>query len=144
MKVLFLFGPNLGALARRDPEAYGGRALEEVMEEVAGRARELGHEASWRQSDHEGELVGWLLGAAGEGVEAVVLNPGALGHYSLALRDAVEAAGLPVLEVHVTNIYAREGFRRRSVISDACRGVIAGLGVGGYHVALEALPWITR
>ena len=142
MRVLFLFGPNLGALGRRDPETYGGRSLEEVMAEVVGRAG--GHEVVWRQSDHEGELVGWLLAAGEEGFEAIVLNPGALTHYSYAVRDAVEASGLPVLEVHFSNIYAREGFRRRSVISDACVGTIVGLGAGGYHVALEALPWITR
>lgn len=143
MKVLFLFGPNLGALGRRDPALYGGKSLEEVMAAVEARARELGHEPAWRQSDHEGDLVGWLLGAGEEGFEAAVLNPGALTHYSHALRDAVEASGLPVLEVHFSNIYAREGFRRHSVISDACVGVVAGLGARGYDVALEALPWIT-
>jgi 3-dehydroquinate dehydratase II len=144
VRVLFLFGPNLGALGRRDPETYGARALGEIMADVQRRAEELGHRAEWRQSDHEGDLVGWMLGAADEGFEVAVINPGALTHYSYALRDAVEASGLPVLEVHFSNIYAREGFRRRSVVSDACRGVIAGLGAGGYHVALEALPWITR
>jgi 3-dehydroquinate dehydratase II len=144
VRVLFLFGPNLGALGRRDPDLYGDQTLEQLMGEVERHAAELGHEASWRQTDHEGELVGWILAAAEEGIEVMVLNPGALSHYSYAVRDAVEASGLPVLEVHLTNIHAREGFRRRSVVSDACRGVIAGLGAGGYHVALEALPWITR
>lgn len=144
MKVLYLFGPALGALDRRDPDTYGGQSLEEVMTEVEERARALEHEVVWRQSDHEGDLVGWLLGAGQEGAGAVVLNPGALTHYSYALRDAVEASGVPVLEVHFTNIYGREQFRRRSVISDACVGVVAGLGAGGYHVALEVLPWITR
>lgn len=144
MKILFVFGPNLGALGRRDPATYGGHSLEDVMREVGERGGRLGHEVAWRQSDHEGELVGWLLGAKDEGVEAVVLNPGALTHYSYAVRDAVEASGVPVLEVHFSNIFAREGFRRRSVISDACVGTIVGLGAGGYHVALEALPWIMR
>jgi 3-dehydroquinate dehydratase-2 len=144
MKVLYLFGPNLGALGRRDPERYGTRTLPEVMAEVAARAAELGHEVVWRQSDHEGDLVGWLLGAADEGFAAVVANPGALTHYSYALRDAIEACGLPVVEVHQTNIHAREPFRRRSVISEVCRVTIAGAGVGGYHLALEALGWITR
>jgi 3-dehydroquinate dehydratase II len=113
------------------------------MGDVEERGRALGHEVAWRQSDHEGDLVGWLLGAGGEGFEAVVINPGALTHYSYALRDAVEACGLPVVEVHMTNIYAREEFRRHSVISPVCRATIAGLGAGGYHLALEALPWIT-
>jgi 3-dehydroquinate dehydratase II len=143
MKVLFLFGPNLGALGTRDPERYGAQTLAEIMAEVQTRAHGLGHEAEWRQSDHEGELVGWLLSAAGEGFGAVVVNPGALTHYSYALRDAVEACGAPVLEVHMTNIFAREEFRRHSVISPVCRATIAGAGAGGYHLALEALPWIT-
>ncbi|MGH2739101.1 MAG: type II 3-dehydroquinate dehydratase [Actinomycetota bacterium] len=143
MNVLFLFGPNLGALERRDPETYGKETLEEIMSGVEQRGTELGHAVAWVQSDHEGELVGRLLGARDDGFGAVVLNAGALSHYSYALRDAVEACGIPVLEVHMTNIYAREEFRRHSVISEVCRGVIAGLGAGGYHQALEALRWIT-
>jgi 3-dehydroquinate dehydratase II len=143
MNVLYLFGPNLAALGRRDPQIYGSQTLEDIMGEVAVRAEQLGHEVAWRQSDHEGELVGWLLGAAGDGRDAVVLNPGALSHYSYALRDAVEASGLPVIEVHMSNIYAREEFRRHSVISEVSRATITGLGAGGYHLALEAMPWIT-
>jgi 3-dehydroquinate dehydratase-2 len=143
VNVLFLFGPNLGALGRRDPETYGSATLSEIMEEVGARGREAGHDVGWRQSDHEGDLVGWLLGAEAEGFGAVVVNPGALAHYSYALRDAVEASGLPVIEVHMSNIHAREEFRRRSVIAEVCRASIIGLGAGGYHLALEALPWIT-
>jgi 3-dehydroquinate dehydratase II len=143
LRVLFLFGPNLGALGRREPERYGRQTLEEILAEVSERGRRLGHETTWYQSDHEGELVGWLNGAAGEGFEAVVINPGALAHTSYALRDAVEGSGLPVVEVHMTNIYAREEFRRHSVISAACRATISGAGAGGYHVTPEALPWIT-
>ena len=143
MKVLFLFGPNLGALGTRDPERYGRQTLAEIMGDVASRGTALGHEVEWRQSDHEGELVGWLVSAAGEGFGAVVINPGALTHYSYALRDAAEACDAPVVEVHMTNIYAREEFRRHSVISPACRTTIAGAGAGGYHLALEALAWIT-
>jgi 3-dehydroquinate dehydratase-2 len=144
MRVLFLFGPNLGALGTREPERYGSQTLEQLMAEVEDVAAKLGHETAWRQSDHEGDLVGWFLGARSEGWEAVVANPGALSHYSYALRDAIEACGLPVIEVHMTNIYAREEFRRHSVISAVCRVTIAGAGAGGYHLALEALPWITR
>jgi 3-dehydroquinate dehydratase-2 len=143
MKVLFLFGPNLGALGRRDPDTYGSATLDEIMGAVGERGDELGHQLAWWQSDHEGELVGRLLEAAAEGHEAIVLNPGALSHYSYALRDAVEASGLPVIEVHMSNIYAREEFRRHSVVSDVCRATITGLGAGGYHLALEAMPWIT-
>jgi 3-dehydroquinate dehydratase II len=144
MKVLYLFGPNLGALGTRDPERYGTQTLAEIMQAVADRGGVLGHAVEWRQSDHEGELVGWLLSAGSEGAEAVVINPGALSHYSYSLRDAIEACGLAVIEVHITNIYAREEFRRDSVISPVCRASIAGLGAAGYHLVLEALPWITR
>jgi 3-dehydroquinate dehydratase-2 len=143
MKVVYLFGPNLGALGRRDPRLYGSQTLEELMDEVRERGEALGHSVTWYQSDHEGELVGWLLGAEADGVEALVMNPGALSHYSYALRDAVQACGLPVIEVHMSNIYAREEFRRRSVVAEVCRASITGLGAGGYHLALEAMSWIT-
>jgi 3-dehydroquinate dehydratase-2 len=143
VKALFLFGPNLGALGMRDPERYGAETLEEVMAGVGKDAAGRGHEVTHRQSDHEGDLVGWLNAAGREGFEAVVINPGALTHYSHAVRDAVEGCGLPVIEVHQTNIYAREEFRRHSVVSPACRAVIAGLGTHGYHLALEALAWIS-
>jgi 3-dehydroquinate dehydratase II len=143
VRVLFLFGPNLSALGRRDPETYGSQTLEEIMGEVSKRAGELGHDVEWRATEHEGELGEWLLGAAGQGFEAVVINPGALSHYSYALRDAIESSGLPAVEVHQSNIFAREEFRRHSVVSPACRVVISGAGAGGYHLALEALSWIT-
>ncbi len=144
MKILYLFGPNLGALGRRDPDTYGSQTLAQIMEGVQERAVRLGHEVVWKQSDHEGELVGRLLGAAADGMGAIVINPGALSHYSYALRDAIEACGLPVVEVHMSNIHAREEFRRRSVVAEVCRASIIGLGAGGYHLALEAMPWITE
>jgi 3-dehydroquinate dehydratase II len=143
MRIRFLFGPNLGALGTREPERYGTESLAEIMAAVQERADRLGHEISWEQSDHEGDLVGWLAGSRDDGVEAIVINPGALTHYSYALRDAIEGSGLPVIEVHMTNIHAREDFRRRSVIAEVCRASISGLGAGGYHLALEAMPWIT-
>ena len=142
MKILYLFGPNLGALGRRDPETYGSQTLGDIVAEVETRATAQGHEIAWHQSDHEGDLIGWLLGATGDGAAAVVINPGALAHYSYALRDAIEACELPVVEVHMSNIHAREAFRRRSVVSEVCRASIVGLGAGGYHLALEAMPWI--
>jgi 3-dehydroquinate dehydratase II len=142
MKILYLFGPNLGALGRRDPETYGSQTLSDIMAEVETRATAQGHAIVWHQSDHEGDLIGWLLGAADDGAAAVVINPGALAHYSYALRDAIEACELPVVEVHMSNIHAREAFRRRSVVSEVCRASIVGLGAGGYHLALEAMPWI--
>jgi 3-dehydroquinate dehydratase-2 len=143
MKILYLFGPNLGALGRRDPATYGSQTLGDIMGEVEARAASLGHTLVWHQSDHEGDLIGWLLGAADDGAAAVVINPGALAHTSYALRDAIEASGLPVVEVHMSNIHAREDFRHRSVVAGVCRASIIGLGAGGYHLALEAMPWIT-
>jgi 3-dehydroquinate dehydratase-2 len=143
MRVRYLFGPNLGRLGTRDPERYGTQTLDEIMGEVARRGAELGHDVDWRQSEHEGDLVAWLNEASADGVDAVVVNPGALTHYSYALRDAVEGSGIPVVEVHQTNIYAREPFRRHSVIAPVVRASIAGAGAGGYHLALEALAWIT-
>ena len=143
MNVLYVFGPNLGALGTRDPETYGGETLAEIMDAVERRAVETGHVVTWRQSNHEGELVDWLLAARADGTDVVVLNPGALSHYSYALRDAIEACELPVIEVHMSNIAARETFRHTSVVSAVCRGTISGLGAAGYHLALEAIPWIT-
>jgi 3-dehydroquinate dehydratase-2 len=142
MNVLYLFGPSLGALGTREPEVYGSQTLAEIMDDVGRRAQALGHAVSWKQSDHEGDLIGWLLSAGDDGVDAVVLNPGALAHSSYALRDAVAACAPPVIEVHMSNIYAREPFRQTSVISGVCRATIGGLGAGGYHLALEAMPWI--
>jgi 3-dehydroquinate dehydratase-2 len=142
MRVRYLFGPNLGRLGTRDPDRYGTQTLEEIMADVAARAAELGHEVDWRQSDSEGDLVAWLNEASGEGVAAIVINPGALTHYSYAVRDAAESAGVPIVEVHQTNIYAREPFRRHSVIAPVVRASIAGAGAGGYRLALEALAWI--
>src|SRR5690349_23213514 len=110
MNVLYLFGPNLGALGSRDPETYGSETLPEIMSAVEQRAVDAGHVVTWRQSNHEGELVDWLLAARDDGIEALVLNPGALSHYSYALRDAIEACTLPVIEVHMSNIAAREPF----------------------------------
>ena len=143
MNILFLFGPNLGALGRRDPAVYGAATLEEIVAELDEHATRLGHTLRWHQSDHEGALVEQLLAASGDRVDAVVLNAGALTHTSYVLRDAIEACGVPVVEVHMSNVAARETFRHTSVIAGVCRGSIVGFGVGSYHLALEAMPWIT-
>ena len=144
MNILFLFGPNLGALGRRDPAVYGAATLEEIVAELDEHATRLGHTLRWHQSDHEGALVEQLLAASGDRVDAVVLNAGALTHTSYVLRDAIEACGVPVVEVHMSNVAAREVFRHTSVIAGVCRGSIVGFGVGSYHLALEAMPWITN
>lgn len=144
MNILFLFGPNLGALGRRDPAVYGDATLEQIVTELDAHATRLGHTLRWHQSDHEGTLVEQLLAASGDHVDAVVLNAGALTHTSYVLRDAIEACGLPVVEVHMSNVAAREAFRHTSVLAGVCRGSIVGFGVGSYHLALEAMPWITN
>ena len=144
MNILFLFGPNLGALGRRDPAVYGAATLEEIVAELDEHAVRLGHTLRWHQSDHEGNLVEQLLAASGDRIDAVVLNAGALTHTSYVLRDAIEACGVPVVEVHMSNVAAREAFRHTSVIAGVCRGSIVGFGVGSYHLALEAMPWITN
>jgi len=144
VNILFLFGPNLGALGRRDPAVYGAATLDQIVTEIEAHATRLGHSVRCHQSDHEGVLVEQLLAAAADGVDAVVLNAGALTHSSYVLRDAIEACGLPVVEVHMSNVAAREAFRHTSVLAGVCRGSIVGFGVGSYHLALEAMPWITN
>lgn len=137
MKILVLHGPNLNLLGEREPAVYGHLTLEEINERLYRRARRLGVELEIFQSNHEGELIDRLHAARGQ-AQAIIINAGALTHYSLALRDAVKAVGLPTIEVHLSNIYAREAFRRRSVLAPVVTGQISGLGALGYLLALEA------
>lgn len=137
MKVLFLNGPNLNLLGTREPEVYGRLSLAEIEQAVRPRAAELGVTMEWRQSNHEGELVDALQAARGE-FDVVVLNAAAYTHTSVALRDAIAATGVPTIEVHLSNVHARESFRHRSLISAVCRGVIAGFGADSYRLGLEA------
>lgn len=141
MKIFVLNGPNLNLLGQREPDIYGLATLEDVQQHCKGRAAELGHEVDFRQTNDEGQLVDWIQEAR-TGAAGVVLNPAALGHYSLALRDAIAACEVPVVEVHISNIYAREEFRAKSVISAVAVGVISGLGIWGYVGAIEALAGI--
>jgi 3-dehydroquinate dehydratase-2 len=136
--IWILNGPGLNLLGEREPAVYGTTTLAEIVERCRKRAAELGFEVEARQTNHEGELVGWLQDAR-RGAAGVVLNPAALSHYSFAVRDAVVSAQVPVVEVHISNIHAREEWRTRSVISAAAKGVIAGLGAQGYVLAVEAL-----
>ncbi len=144
MKFLVLHGPNLNLLGRREPHVYGSLTLAAIDRLVRDHARLRGARVECRQSNVEGELVGWLQGAEGEGFDGVVLNPGAFTHYSLALRDAVAAIALPVVEVHLSNIHAREPFRHRSVIAGAARGQILGFGPGSYLLGVDALIALDR
>ena len=136
---LVLHGPNLNLLGTREPQVYGHVTLPEVDRLLRERGRKLGVRVESRQSNHEGQLVDWLQGARKDGFFGVVFNPGAFTHYSIALRDAVAAIELPVVEVHLSNIHAREEFRRHSVIAAAARGQISGFGPHSYLLGLDAL-----
>ena len=134
--VLVLNGPNLNLLGKREPAIYGGKSLAEIERDCLTAGSRLGLAVDFRQSNHEGILVDWIQEAPGGGI---VLNPGAYGHTSIALHDAVRAAGVPVIEVHLSNIYQREPFRHHSTISPVAAGVICGLGPLGYVLALQSL-----
>ncbi|MDX1423009.1 MAG: type II 3-dehydroquinate dehydratase [Kiloniellales bacterium] len=137
-KVLILNGPNLNLLGTREPEIYGAATLDDIEAECRARAAQRGLAIAWRQSNSEGELVDWIQEARGE-FDALVLNPGAYTHTSIAILDALLAVDLPVVEVHLSNIHRREDFRARSYVSKAALGVIAGFGKSGYVMALDAL-----
>ena len=136
---LVLLGPNLNLLGSREPTVYGRLSLAEVNRLVQAHARRRGVRVECRQSNFEGELIGWLQGAEREGFAGIVLNPGAFTHYSIALRDAVAGITPPVVEVHLSNVHGREEFRRHSVIAAVARGQIAGFGPQSYCLGLDAL-----
>ena len=138
MKIIILNGPNLNMLGKREQSYYGVKTLADIAELVAERARQLEVETEFFQSNHEGALVDYLQRLTPD-VAGIIVNAGALTHYGLSLRDALIDARLPIVEVHLSNIHAREEFRRRSVIADIAQGQIAGLGWQGYIFALEYL-----
>ncbi len=137
MKILFLNGPNLNLLGQRQPEIYGKTTLTEIEAQVRKRAAQLGAEIDFHQSNLEGELVGWIQQARGN-YDAIVLNAAAYTHTSIALRDAIAGVGIPTIEVHLSNVYAREKFRQKSRIAPVCMGQITGFGPFSYILALEA------
>jgi len=137
-RIVVVNGPNLNLLGKREPEVYGTRSMADLVKTIRAKARELGVQVSVFQSNHEGELIDFLQKEA-PGSLGIVINPGALSHYSLALYDCLQALAVPAVEVHISNIHAREEFRSKSVTARAARGVITGLGFTGYELAMEYL-----
>lgn len=134
-----LNGPNLDRLGKREPGIYGSQTLDDLRQLLESKAAGLGAAVECYQSNHEGDLIDKLAAWADAGIAGVVLNGAALTHTSVALRDAVAASGLPVVEVHISNIHSRESFRHTSLTAPVCQGVIAGLGFFGYEAALDFL-----
>jgi 3-dehydroquinate dehydratase-2 len=137
-RLLLLNGPNLNLLGTREPGLYGADTLDTIVQRATALARELGHELVARQSNAEHELVEFVQKAPADGVAFLILNPGAFTHTSVALRDAILGVGLPFIEVHLSNVHAREPFRRHSYFSDIAVGQVVGLGALGYELALRA------
>lgn len=137
MRILVIHGPNLNLLGAREPATYGTATLAEIDGMIRQKAQDLGAEAECLQFNGEGEIVRAIHAAAGR-FDAIIINPGAYTHYSIAIRDAIAGVGLPAIEVHLSNIFAREEFRHRSVIAPVCRGSICGFGPAGYLLGLEA------
>jgi 3-dehydroquinate dehydratase II len=137
MKILCLNGPNLNLLGQREPAVYGRTTLAEIEAKVRKRAAHLGATAEFRQSNLEGELVSWIQEARDK-FDVIVLNAAAYTHTSLALRDAISAVGIPTIEVHLSNVHAREKFRHKSLIAPVCVGQIAGFGANSYVLAIDA------
>jgi len=142
MRVLFLNGPNLNLLGQREPDVYGRMTLSDIEAKVRARAAILKADVEFRQSNLEGDLVTWIQQANGK-FDTIVLNAAAYTHTSVALRDAIAAVGLPTIEIHLSNIHAREEFRHKSLIAPVCRGQISGFGSDSYILALEAAVNVT-
>jgi 3-dehydroquinate dehydratase-2 len=136
--VFVLNGPNLNLLGSREPEIYGRDTLDDVRKKTEARAKAVGLVVDFRQSNHEGELIDWIQEARAK-ASGIILNAGAFSHTSVGILDSLSAAELPVIEVHLSNIFRRESFRQHSYVSMAAKGVICGLGVNGYELAVEAM-----
>jgi len=138
MKILIINGPNLNLLGKREPHIYGHDSLDEIMEWLNAQPQAEGHVMIWFQSNSEGEIIDRIHSAMGD-MQGIIINPGALTHYSYALRDALAGAGIPAVEVHLSDLEKRESFRKISVIKDVCLEQIMGLGKQGYEEALKII-----
>ena len=138
MTILVIHGPNLNLLGTREPEVYGKKTLKEIDAMIVAHARKLGIDVRAAQTNHEGVIIDLIQTAAGDGIDAIVLNPGAYTHTSVAIADAIRSVRTPVVEVHLTNLWARGGDRTRSITASACRGVVMGMGAESYLLGLEA------
>ncbi|MCU7892075.1 MAG: type II 3-dehydroquinate dehydratase [Candidatus Thiodiazotropha sp. (ex Ustalcina ferruginea)] len=136
--ILVLNGPNLNLLGTREPKHYGQDTLETIGQRLVTQGQELGYEIDFRQSNAEHELLSWVHEANQSDVSFIIINPAAFTHTSVALRDALLGTGIPYIEVHLSNVHAREEFRKHSFFSDKAKGVITGLGAQGYELALQA------
>ena len=137
-KILLLNGPNLNLLGSREPEVYGYETLDNIIEDSTQYASSLGHELDNYQSNAEHELIDRIHAAKSDGTEFIIINPGAFTHSSIALRDAFLGVAIPFIEIHISNVFAREEFRQISFLSDAAIGVISGMGTHGYQLAISA------
>ena len=137
MKLLILNGPNLNRLGKREPEIYGAETLDDVKVKCEKLASSFNASIDFRQSNHEGILIDWIHEAADTDIDGIVFNPGAYTHTSIALRDAIASVNVPVIEVHISNIHAREAFRHESKLAAQCIGQICGLGTFGYELAIR-------
>jgi 3-dehydroquinate dehydratase-2 len=142
--VYILNGPNLNLLGTREPEVYGRATLIDVEKLCRETAKHHRFEVEFRQTNHEGEIVDWIHEAAAKGAAGIIINPAAYTHNSIALRDAVAAVDLPVIEVHISNIFARESFRRRSHIAPVAKASLCGFGIHGYALAIDGLAKLAQ
>ncbi|MBQ2712131.1 MAG: type II 3-dehydroquinate dehydratase [Clostridia bacterium] len=138
MKIMIINGPNLDKLGKREPEIYGNKTLRDIMKDMVEYGKFLGADITWTQTNFEGEIIDLINSGDADGY---VLNAGAYTHYSYAIRDSIKACEVPVVEVHISNVYAREEFRSKSVLSAVCLGTISGFGIDSYRLGIQALVY---
>ena len=144
MKILIIHGPNLNLLSKRDSSIYGKESLDQINQLIKSKSIELKIDIDFFQSNHEGEIIDKIQKTMDLDYTGIIINPAAFTHYSIGIRDAIEMLEIPVIEVHLSNIYGREDFRSKSVIAPVCKGQICGLGYGSYLIAMDALKLLNK